>query len=199
MDGKSHGPHTAVVVVDMQVDFGDRSGSLYVTGGEELVAPVNELVQQVANAGGRAYYTQDYHPAETPHFATYGGIWPPHCVEGTPGAELLPGLVVAGPVVQKGTDGKDGYSGFSVRDPLTGDTEVTVLGDTLRRDGIERLVVVGLAGDYCVVETAIDAARLGFTVAMPLALTRFVNLSPGDDGRAVERARAAGVTVIPDE
>ncbi len=197
MDGKSHGPHTAVVVVDMQVDFGDRSGSLYVTGGEELVAPVNELVQQVANAGGRAYYTQDYHPAETPHFATYGGIWPPHCVEGTPGAELLPGLVVAGPVVQKGTDGKDGYSGFSVRDPLTGDTEVTVLGDTLRRDGVERLVVVGLAGDYCVVETAIDATRHGFTVAMPLALTRFVNLSPGDDGRAVERARAAGVTVLP--
>ncbi len=195
MEPKEYGPDIAVVVVDMQVDFGDRAGSLYVQSGEDVLAPINALVREVTEVGGHVYYTQDYHPSETPHFATYGGLWPPHCVQGTPGADLLPGLDVAGPVVQKGTDGRDGYSGFSVRDPVTGDTEATVLGDMLRRDGVRRVIVVGLAGDYCVVETAIDAARLGYAVEMPLHLTRFVNLNAGDDQRAVDRAKGAGVVV----
>ncbi|MCW2713038.1 MAG: isochorismatase hydrolase [Frankiales bacterium] len=190
-----YGPATAVIVVDMQVDFGDPSGSLYVQGGEDVVAPVNALTDEVVRAGGKAYFTQDWHPAQTPHFVTQGGTWPPHGVAGTPGAELLAGLVVNGPVVQKGVDGRDGYSGFSVRDPRTGATEATVLGDWLHRDGAERVIVVGLAGDYCVVETALDAADLGFQVEMPLALTRFVRVAEGDDVQAVERARAAGVRV----
>ncbi len=190
-----YGSTTAVIVVDMQVDFGDPSGSLYVQDGEDLVAPVNALTAEVLSAGGKAYFTQDWHPEQTPHFVTQGGIWPPHGVAGTPGAGLLAELVVNGPVVQKGADGCDGYSGFSVRDPQTGATEATVLGDWLRRDGVDRLVVVGLAGDYCVVETAVDAADLGFRVEMPLALTRFVGLHEGDDAKAVERARAAGVLV----
>ena len=195
MHEHTYGPTTAVIVVDMQVDFGDPSGSLYVAGGEELVAPVNALTADVLNVGGKVYFTQDWHPERTPHFIPQGGIWPPHGVAGTPGAELLADLVVNGPVVQKGADGRDGYSGFSVRDPQTGAREATVLGDLLRRDGMERVIVVGLAGDYCVVETALDAAELAFQVEMPLQLTRFVKLQEGDDAKAVERARAAGVLV----
>jgi len=195
MSSTPYGPDTAVVVVDVQVDFGDPSGSLYVAAGEQVVEPINALTQQVQDAGGKAYFTQDWHPRETPHFVDQGGIWPPHCVAGTPGAELLDDLVVRGPVVRKGVDGRDGYSGFSVRDPTTGETESTVLGGLLQRDGVRRVLVVGLAGDYCVVETALDAAALGYEVEMPLSLTRFVDLEEGDDDKAVARARAAGVRV----
>jgi nicotinamidase/pyrazinamidase len=187
------GRDTALVVVDMQVDFGLPSGSLYVDGAEEILEPVNALVRKVQEAGGLVVYTQDHHPAETPHFIAQGGPWPPHGVAGTPGAELLPGLLVAGDVVQKGIDGKDGYSGFSVRDPKSGETSPTVLEEKLR--GISSVIVVGLAGDYCVGETALDAVRLGFSTEMPLELTRFVNLQPGDDARMVARVESAGVVV----
>lgn len=195
MSSTPYGPETAVVVVDVQVDFGDPSGSLYVAGGEDVVAPINALTEQVGGAGGHTYFTQDWHPPHTPHFVDQGGIWPPHCVAGTPGAELLDDLVVRGPVVRKGVDGRDGYSGFSVRDPTTGETEATVLGGLLQRDGVRRVLVVGLAGDYCVVETALDAAALGYEVEMPLSLTRFVKLDDGDDDKAIARAAAAGVRV----
>jgi nicotinamidase/pyrazinamidase len=190
------GPHTGLVVVDMQADFALRTGSLYVPGAEEIVEPVNRLVRAVSEAGGTVAYTQDLHPAQTPHFVTQGGLWPPHCVAGTPGAELLPELVVVGDVVPKGTQGEDGYSGFSVRDPLSGEQSPTVLESLLRTAGVTTVVVVGLAGDYCVGETAIDAAGAGFTTLLPLDLTRFVNLRPGDDAAMVERARGAGVDVV---
>jgi nicotinamidase/pyrazinamidase len=188
-------PETAVVVVDMQVDFGLPAGSLYVTGAEEILAPVNALIDQARAAGAFVVYTQDYHPPVTPHFVTHGGLWPPHGVQGTPGADLLPGLHVHGPIMDKGTDGRDGYSGFSVRDPESGKAEATRLGTLLREHGIKRLIVVGLAGDYCVGETAIDGVREGFDVELPLPLTRFVNLSPGDDAAMVSRCETAGVAV----
>jgi nicotinamidase/pyrazinamidase len=186
---------TALIVVDMQVDFGLPSGSLYVAGAEEILEPVNALVRSVRAEGGLVVYTQDHHPAQTPHFLAQGGLWPAHGVVGTPGAELLPGLVVDGHVLPKGTDGQDGYSGFSVRDPSSGQTSPTVLEALLRAAGVTSVTVVGLAGDYCVGETALDAARLGFDTRLPLPLTRFVNLQPGDGERMAERARAAGVRV----
>jgi nicotinamidase/pyrazinamidase len=189
------GPGTALIVVDMQVDFGRRDGGLYVGGGEETVPVVNTLVERARAAGCPVFYTQDWHPASTPHFAKDGGVWPVHCVQGTPGAELLPNLRVDGPVVRKGTGGEDGYSGFSVRDPLSGETSATTLGTLLAEAGVDRLVVVGLAGDYCVKETALDGRRLGYEVAVPLAATRFVNLRPGDDAAAVAELAAAGVEV----
>lgn len=192
----TYGTDTAVVVVDMQHDFGDPEiGSLYVTEGEILVDPINALTAAVLSAGGQSYFTQDWHPTETPHFITSGGLWPAHGVAGTPGAELLPDLVVNGPVIRKGIDGRDGYSGFSVRDPNTGQTEATVLGEKMKAAGIKHVIVVGLAGDYCVGETAIDAATLGFHVEMPLHLTRFVNLNTGDDAAMIARVKSAGVTV----
>jgi nicotinamidase/pyrazinamidase len=191
----SYSPDVALLVVDMQVDFGDPGGSLYVSGGEETLAPVNDHVRAARQAGSPVFYTQDWHPADTPHFAKDGGIWPVHCVADSPGAALLAGLEVHGPVVRKGTGGEDGYSGFAVRDPRSGHTTPTALEALVGETGVRRVVVVGLAGDYCVKETALDARRLGYDVVLPLAATRFVNLSTGDDRAAVQEMVAAGVTV----
>jgi nicotinamidase/pyrazinamidase len=187
-------PQTALLVVDVQNDFADPAGGLYVRGGEHVVNPVNIEVVAAKNAGATIVYTQDWHPESTPHFAKDGGIWPVHCVGGTWGAELYPNLIVNGPVVRKGTGGEDGYSGFSVRDPISGAATATQLQSLLPPE-IRRLVVVGLAGDYCVKETALDGKLLGYEVDTPLALTRFVNLEPGDDERTVDELRAAGVAV----
>jgi nicotinamidase/pyrazinamidase len=185
---------TALIVVDVQNDFADPQGSLYVREGERVVPLVSELVGAAQNAGAAIAYTQDWHPASTPHFAKDGGIWPVHCVGDTWGAELHPQLLVHGPVVRKGTSGEDGYSGFSVRDPLTGEAAPTRL-QSLLDPSVRRLVVVGLAGDYCVKETALDGVRLGYQVEVPLALTRFVELEPGDAERSIEDMQAAGVTI----
>ena len=110
------------------------------------------------------------------------------------GAELHADLLVQGPVVRKGTSGEDGYSGFSVRDPVSGAGASTQL-QSLLDTSVQRLVIVGLAGDYCVKETALDGRRLGYDVEVPLALTRFVELAEGDTERAVAEMREAGVTL----
>ena len=185
---------TALLVVDLQNDFADPAGGLYVRGGEEVVRPVGVEVGAAQNAGAAVVYTQDWHPATTPHFEKDGGVWPVHCVHDTWGAELHPDLLVHGPVVRKGTSGEDGYSAFSVRDPLSGAAASTQL-QSLLDPSIRRLVVVGLAGDYCVRETALDGRRLGYDVEVPLALTRFVELTAGDTERAVAEMREVGVTL----
>jgi nicotinamidase/pyrazinamidase len=187
------GPATALIVADLQNDFADPAGSLHVPGGEALPATVNALVRAVRTADGLVVYTQDWHPPHTPHFAVDGGIWPVHCVAGTPGAELHPGLIVAGPIVRKGTQGEDGYSGFTMRDPASGATLPTRLDPLLRGRGIRRVLVCGLATDYCVDATAADALRLGYETTLLLGAIRAVDLQPGDGARAIERLAAAGV------
>jgi nicotinamidase/pyrazinamidase len=191
-------PGTALVVVDMQVDFADPTGSLYVRGGEEVVPLVNAEVEAATAAGAPVVVTQDWHPAHTPHFAPDGGLWPVHCVAGTPGAELTAGLrVPEGALrVRKGTGSEDGYSGFSEVDLVSGKSGSTVLGSLLADAGVARLVVVGLAGDYCVRATAVDGAALGYDVTVPLAATRFVQLAPGDDEAARAAMVRAGVHLV---
>jgi nicotinamidase/pyrazinamidase len=191
----SYSPSTALVVVDVQNDFADPRGGLYVSGGEVVATEVSSQVREARAAGALIAYTQDWHPEQTPHFTTSGGTWPPHCVRETWGAELHPDLLVDGPVVRKGTGGEDGYSGFSVRDPVSGEESATELGTLLREHDVEHVVVVGLAQDVCVKETALDARRLGFSVEVPLSLTRPVELEPGDGDRSVEAMREAGVKV----
>jgi nicotinamidase/pyrazinamidase len=186
---------TALIVVDVQNDFADPAGSLYVRGGEDIVPPVNEQVEEALAAGAFVAYTQDWHPPTTPHFQKDGGIWPVHCVAGTWGAELHPDLRVEGPVVKKGSGGEDGYSGFSVRDPRSGDVDATELESMLRSAGVERVVIAGLATDYCVVETVLDAIRLGHRAAVLASMIRAVDLRPGDGDRAIERMREAGASV----
>ncbi len=186
---------TALLVVDVQNDFADSGGSLYVKGGEDVVPFANREIDKALTAGALVVYTQDWHPPSTPHFQKDGGIWPVHCVQGTWGAEFHPELNVKGDIIRKGTGGEDGYSGFTVRDPQTGAQEGTDLEPLLRRHGIERIVLVGLATDYCVKETALDARRKGFDITILLDGVRGVNLQPGDDERAVHDAMLAGARV----
>ncbi len=183
---------TGLIVVDVQNDFADPAGSLYVRGGEEVVPVANAEIEAALAAGALVVYTQDWHPPSTPHFQKDGGIWPVHCVQDTWGAAFHPDLRVEGPVVRKGADGRDGYSGFSVRDPRSGDVEATELERILRERGVERLVVCGLATDYCVLETVLDARRLGFATTVLREGIRAVDLQPGDGERALERMREAG-------
>ena len=185
-------PQTALIVVDVQNDFADPGGGLYVRQGEQVVPVVNREVEQAAGAGATVVYTQDWHPESTPHFEKDGGIWPVHCVQGTWGAEFHPQLHVEGEVVRKGSGGEDGYSGFAVRDPESGEEEATELEGLLRDRGVRKVVVVGLATDYCVKETAIDAAEKGFEVTVLASAVRAVDLEPGDGQRALEDVQRAG-------
>jgi len=185
---------TALVVVDVQNDFASPQGSLYVGGGEQVVPLINAEIAAARAAGAKVFHTQDWHPPSTPHFEKDGGIWPVHCVADTTGAELHPELHVAGPVVRKGTAGEDGYSGFSMRD-ADGKTVPTALDGLLRDAGIERLVVVGLATDYCVKETGLDARRLGYPTTLLAAAVRSVDLVDGDGQRAIDELVAAGVDI----
>lgn len=187
---------TALIVVDMQNDFADAGGSLYVTGAEEIIPLVNSEITDAREAGALVVYTQDWHPPSTPHFSVDGGVWPVHCVAGTWGAEFHPDLVVAGSSIRKGKGGEDGYSGFTVRDPESEAERGTGLTELLRRRGIERVVVVGLALDYCVKETALDAAKLGFNTDLLTAATRAVDLEEGDGDRAIDALEAAGVEIV---
>jgi nicotinamidase/pyrazinamidase len=188
-------PRVALVVVDMQNDFADPQGSLFVKGAGDILPLVNSESRLAREAGAFVVYTQDWHPETTPHFAKDGGVWPVHCVGGTWGAEFHPELDVDGPTVRKGTNGEDGYSGFSMKDPITGATMPTALEGMLRERGIERVVVVGLATDYCVSATAIDAARLGFGTEVLQDAIASVDLEPDDGARAIHLMQAAGCTM----
>ena len=172
-------PATALVVVDVQNDFADPEGSLTVAGAGAVVVAVNAEVDAALAAGATVAYTQDWHPPSTPHFAKDGGVWPVHCVGATWGAAFHPDLVVAGEVVRKGSGGEDGYSGFTMRDPITGATRSTGLDELLRERGVERVVVVGLALDYCVKATALDALGLGYACEVPLGATARTTRSRG--------------------
>ena len=194
---KSGNPHydrqSALILIDVQNDFADPAGALAVAGGDAIVPFLNAQVAAARGAGALVVYTQDWHPASTPHFARDGGIWPVHCVMDTWGAELQPSLVVDGPTIRKGTNGEDGYSGFSMRDPATGRQTPTKLDGLLRAAGIERVVIGGLATDYCVKATALDARRLGYAAELLVEGIRPVDLAPGDGGRAITEMVAAGV------
>jgi nicotinamidase/pyrazinamidase len=187
---------TALLVVDVQNDFADPDGSLYVRDAESVIDVTNTEIEAARSAGAMVVYTQDWHPPVTPHFAKDGGIWPVHCVHGTWGAELHPRLtVVNGERIRVGVGGEDGYSGFTVADPVTGDTERTALDDLLRQRGVERVVVLGLATDYCVRATALDAVTLGYDTTLVVDGVRPVEMEPGDGQRAIDEMSAAGVTL----
>ncbi|NED98579.1 isochorismatase family protein [Phytoactinopolyspora halotolerans] len=187
---------TALVVVDVQNDFADPDGNLYVSGGDEAIEAINREIDAATQAGALVVYTQDWHPPSTPHFEKDGGTWPTHCVRDTWGAQLHPALrVVDGPVVRKGTGGEDGYSGFSVRDPESGAEARTELEGILHARQVNQVVVVGLAQDVCVKETVLDAQRLGFASTVIADATRPVDLQPGDGERALSQMTTAGAVV----
>ena len=190
-----YGPKTALIVVDVQNDFADPDGALSVPGADAVVVAANREIAAARDHGATIVATQDWHPARTPHFVTDGGPWPVHCVGGTWGAELHDTLVLPedAPRVRKGANGEDGYSGFTMRDPQTGETTRTELEGVLRDAGVEAVAVIGLATDYCVMATALDAARLGFPTAVLTGAVASVDIAPGDGARALDELRDAGI------
>jgi nicotinamidase/pyrazinamidase len=175
----------ALVIVDFQNDF-TPGGALAVREGDEIAGRVDELARS-----GRfdlVVATRDWHPADHGSFAEQGGPWPPHCVQGTPGAELHPALdrTLVDAVVDAGQDpALEGYSGF----------EATNLEELLRERDVEHVTVVGLATDYCVKNTVLDALRHGFGVTVDSTAVRPVDVQPGDGQRALEEMRAAGASI----
>ena len=177
----------ALIVVDVQNDF-CPGGSLAVERGDEVVAPLNGLIEEFLSRGEPVYKSRDWHTATTKHFAAYGGTWPVHCVQGTRGAEFHAGLLddPRVRVVSKGLGDEDNYSAF----------DGTTLAEELRREGVGEVWVGGLATDYCVKQTVLDALRAGFRVRALSDAMRAVNLQPGDDRRALEEMRAAGAEIV---
>ena len=188
-------PGVALIVVDVQNDFADPNGSLSVAGGAEVIPAINGEINLARTNGALVVATQDWHPLQTPHFAKDGGIWPDHCVRDTWGAQFHPALETHEDtrIVRKGTKGEDGYSAFTMRDPTTGDTIATGLGDMLKAEGVDEVVVTGLATDYCVRATALDAASLGFHTYLLTDAVAGVNLKPGDGDAAIAEMEAAGI------
>lgn len=199
MSTAPYDPTTALVVVDMQNDFGHPLGSLFVEGGDTLADGINEEITAVRSAGGVIVLTQDWHPTVTPHFIDDGGVWPTHCVAGTWGAELIDGLDpthAASAVVRKGTNGEDGYSAFAMREP-GGDVDIpTGLAGLLRERQVERVVVCGLATDVCVSATALSAAATGFDTTVLWELSRPVYTDDTTTQRVLGEFAAASVTVV---
>ena len=193
----TYDPATALLVVDVQNDFADPAGSLHVDGGEKVVEAANAEIERAVAEGAIVVYTQDWHPPSTPHFQKDGGVWPVHCVRDTWGAGFHPDLTVVedAAIVRKGTGGEDGYSGFTVADPTTGDRSATQLEKLLRDRDISRVVIAGLATDYCVKDTSIDAATHGFATVVLADAIAAVNLKPGDGDAAFDAMRAAGVAI----
>lgn len=186
---------TALIVVDVQNDFADPAGTLFVPTAPDVLPFINATIAEAAGGGATVVRTQDWHPEMTPHFASSGGIWPEHCIGGTWGAEFHPDLVASGPIVRKGVEGEDGYSGFTVRDPKSGVESPTELRALLEEAGITEVFIVGLATDYCVKATAVDAATLGFETTVLADGIGAVNLIAGDGARAVAVMVNAGCTI----
>lgn len=186
---------TALLVVDVQNDFADPEGSLFVTGATDVLPFINDQVQAARSGKSPIIRTQDWHPVSTPHFAKDGGIWPDHCVKETWGASFHPGLIELGTIVRKGVEGEDGYSGFSVRHPVSGEAAPTGLHEILQDAGVTDVVIVGLATDYCVKETALDAIRYGFGCTVLADGIAAVNLEPDDGRQACAVMTEAGVSI----
>jgi nicotinamidase/pyrazinamidase len=183
----------ALVIVDVQNDF-CPGGALGVPHGDAVVPVLNRYAERFAAAGAPVFASRDWHPARTSHFKAYGGVWPPHCVQGTPGAEFHGALTLpAGTaIVSKGMDpSEDAYSCFQA-ETSDGMPFAAALGEA----GVGRLFVGGLATDYCVKSTVVDGVREGFEVVVLADAIAAVDLAPGDGAKALDEMRAAGVQLI---
>lgn len=182
-----NGERRALIVVDVQNDF-CPGGTLAVAHGDEVVAPLNRLIREFLERGDTVVKSRDWHPRQTKHFAEFGGTWPVHCVQETHGAEFHPALADDPRIllVSKGTGDADQYSAFDGTD----------LARRLRERGVKEVWVGGLATDYCVKQTVLDALREGFKVKAVEDAMRAVNLQPGDDTRALEEMRRAGAEIV---
>jgi nicotinamidase/pyrazinamidase len=186
----------ALLIVDVQNDF-CLGGALAVDGGDAVVPTLNLYANRFAARGAPIYASRDWHPQATRHFRDFGGAWPVHCVQGTAGAELHGNLELpaGATVVDKGQDpNEDAYSAFQARTPTGASLE-----DDLRRRGVERVFVGGLATDYCVKSTVLDALARGFRATLLVDASRGVNLKPHDSEDAIAEMVRAGADVTTRE
>jgi nicotinamidase/pyrazinamidase len=185
----------ALVLVDPQIDF-CPGGALPVVDGDKIMPILNQYIGKFRRAGVPIFATRDWHPEKTSHFNTGGGPWPPHCIQGSKGAQFHPHLKLPLEAVivsaGMGSD-EDGYSGFLGRDDSGAQ-----LADLLRQRGVERIFVGGLATDYCVKHTVIDGLKQGFKVVLLEDAVRGVNLRPGDSKQAIEEMVRSGAEVAKD-
>ena len=177
----------ALLIVDVQNDF-CPGGTLAVPHGDEVVEPLNELIDEFLERGDPVYKSRDWHPPTTKHFKAYGGTWPVHCVQNTEGAEFHPALRDDPriKVISKGLGDKDCYSAFDETD----------LASQLHTQDVDEVVVGGLATDYCVKNTVLDALKNGFKVKARKDAMRAVELQPGDGERAIDEMRDAGAQIL---
>ncbi len=183
------GSGEAVLLIDPQNDF-CPGGSLPVAGGDRVMPVLNRWVEAAEAEGRPVFVSRDWHPAQTTHFTSGGGVWPPHCIVDTPGAAFHPDLrLPAGAtVVSKGMGAEeDAYSAFQARD-----AEGRGLAQTLRARGVRHLYVMGLATDYCVRSSVLDALADGYEVTVVRDGVRAVDVQPGDGDRALAEMEAAG-------
>jgi nicotinamidase/pyrazinamidase len=185
----------ALILVDIQNDF-CPGGALAVKDGDQVVPVLNRCIDQFRKAGLPIFATRDWHPEKTTHFKSGGGPWPPHCIQGSKGAQFHPDLKLPADalIVSAGMGAdEDGYSGF-----LGIDDRGVKLVNLLRQRGIERIFVGGLATDYCVKHTVLDGLKEGFKVVLLTDSTRGVNLKPGDSERAIAEMLQAGAEIAVD-
>ena len=181
-------PADALIIVDLQNDF-LPGGSLGVPQGDEVVAPIQQLIDLYQSHGLPIYASRDWHPVGHCSFTEQGGIWPVHCIAGSNGAAFsaaIPLEQVAIVISKATTVEKDAYSAFNG----------TGLGDEMRARGIARVAVCGLATDYCVLNTARDALAEGFAALLVLDAIRAVDVQPGDGARAIAAMQAAGAQPV---
>lgn len=184
-----------LIIVDVQNDF-CPGGALAVSAGSEVIPVLNRVIERFSAAGLPIFATRDWHPEKTSHFSNYGGPWPVHCVQGTRGAEFHADLKLENDiiVVSKGmAPDQDSYSGFQASDPSG-----TGLAELLRRKGTERIIVGGLATDYCVKHTVLDGLKEGFKVLLLADAIRAVNLKPRDGELAIDEMVRAGAVKVSD-
>lgn len=184
---------TGLLVVDVQNDF-CSGGALPVPNGDLVVGVLNRYIEDAVARGETIYASRDWHPAITSHFKPYGGTWPAHCVQGTNGARFHPGLRLppATLVVAKGeTPDLPGYSAFEGRT-----SEGTSFLTDLRKRGIRHLSVGGLATDYCVKQSVLDALSAGLAVTVLGDAIAGVEARPGDSARALAEMRERGADVV---
>ena len=179
--------HTALVVVDVQNDF-CPGGALAVRDGDRVVPILNEYIKIFRNAQAPIIFTRDWHPANHSSFKSQGGPWPPHCIQNTDGAKFHRDLQVLtnAEIVSKANKKDEAYSFFQGTD----------LAEKLHQRGINRLLVGGLATDYCVKETVLDGLKFGFEAYHLDDASRGVNVKPDDSENALNEMVAKGVRRI---
>ncbi len=180
----------ALLIVDVQNDF-CPGGALPVVNGDQVVPVLNRYIERFRTAELPILATRDWHPEKTIHFNTFGGVWPPHCIQGSKGAEFHPDLALSSDavIISKGMDPEeDSYSGFEGKD-----SKGVKLADVLHQSNVGKLWVGGLATDYCVKHTVLDGLKVGFKLVLLEDAIRGVNIQSKDSEQAVVEMVRAGV------